>query len=112
MSHTRTVYMKQNDTAPDLQVEILDGDDNAVDVTGATVVFNMAGGGVPKVAGGSVTLVTAASGVVKYVWQSGDTDTPGVYEGEFQVTFVGGKVETYPNSDAGRLTIIIAKELG
>lgn len=112
MSHTRTVYMKQNDTAPDLQVDILDGNGAAVDVSGASIVFNMAAGGVPKVASGAVTIVTAASGVVKYVWQAADTTTPGIYEGEFQVTFAGGKIETYPNSDAERLTIIIARQLG
>ena len=112
MAHTRTVYMKQNDTGPDLQVSILDGNSTAVDVTGATIVFNMAAGGISKVASGAVTIVTAASGVVKYLWQAGDTDTPGVYEGEFQVTFSSGKVETFPNSDAERLTIIITKELG
>ena len=112
MSHTRTWYMKQNDTSPDLQVTILDGDANAVDVSGSTIVFNMSAAGVPKVVNQSCSIVSGSDGTVKYVWQSGDTDTPGIYEGEFQVTFVGGAIGTYPNSDALKLSIIITKELG
>ncbi len=104
-------HIKQNDTSPDLEVTIVDGDGSAVDVTGATIVFNMEAGGVNKITDGSVTIVTAASGVVKYVWQTGDTDTPGAFEGEFEVTFVGGVIETFPPTNAQRLNIIIGRQL-
>lgn len=104
-------YIKQNDTSPDLQVTLKDGDGEAVDVTSSTIVFTMSAGGVVKVSEQSATIVTASSGVVKYEWAAGDTDTPGTYEGEFEVTFSGGKIQTFPNSDAQRLNIYIAKEL-
>lgn len=92
-------YIKQNDTSPALQVTLKDGNKNAVDVTGATVRFTMKKNGVAKVSESSVTLTTPASGIVTYSWAAGDTDTPGDYEGEFEVTFSGGLIETYPNSD-------------
>jgi len=105
-------FMKQNDTSPDLQVTLKDGDNNAVDVTGATIVFSMSDiGGVVKVSEQSVTSVTEASGIVKYTWASGDTDTPGTYKGEFEVTFVSGAIQTYPNSSAEKLEIFIEPEI-
>lgn len=104
-------WIKQNDTGPPLQVTLKDGDGSAVDVTGATVAFSMSGAGIVKVDEQSVTLTTAASGIVTYSWQAGDTDTPGTYEGEFEVTFGGGQIQTYPNSEAERLNIYIEPEL-
>lgn len=104
-------YIKQNDDSPALQATLKDGAGNAVDVTGATVVFSMAAGGIVKVNRQSVTLTTPASGIVTYSWQSGDTDTPGNHTGEFEVTFVDGTVQTYPNSFDERLEIVIGQEI-
>lgn len=107
-----TFYIKQNDTSPDLQVTLKDGDDAAVDVSGATIVFSMSDiGGIVKVSEQSVTTVTAESGIVKYPWSAADTDTPGTYRGEFEVTFSGGQIQTYPNSRAEQLDIIIEPEI-
>lgn len=111
MAH-ETFYIKQNDTSPALQVTLKDGDGNVVDFTGATVVFSMSAGGVVKVNEQAATSVDAANGVVKYSWAAGDTDTPGNYLGEFEVTFAGGAIQTYPNSHANRLEVKVEKELG
>ncbi len=110
MTHVR-FYIKQNDTSPALQVTLKDGDGNAVDVTGATTVFSMSVGGVTKVSEQSVTAVTAASGIVKYDWQAGDTGTVGNYLGEFEVTFGDGTIQTYPNNHDNRLEIIVGSEI-
>jgi hypothetical protein len=99
------VYMKQGDTKPDLELTFLDGNGSAVDLTGATVVFSMRRAGTVVISEQACTLVTAASGEAKYVWQAGDTDTAGVYEGEAEVTFSGGGVETWPNSKHIRIEI-------
>ena len=96
---TPTFYIKQNDTRPELDVFLRDDKDRTINVTGATVKFNMrnASDNIVKVNAGSVTTVSSTSGRVKYSFNSADTDTAGNFDGEFQVTFVGGQVETFPN---------------
>jgi hypothetical protein len=48
----------------------------------------------------AATIITATvSPTVEYDWVSGDTATPGFYEAEFVVTYLGGDIETFPNSE-------------
>lgn len=102
-----TVYMKQNDTAPALTATLKDADGVAIDLTGATVVFNMRqrSDSSVKVNRGAVTLVVAASGQVKYPWQAGDTDTVGVFDGEFEITHADTTVQTVPSKDYIKVVI-------
>jgi len=66
------------------------------------------GSGSAKVdAGGSIA--DGAGGVAQYQWASGDTDTAGEFEGEFEVTYSSGNVRSYPND--GFLKIIIHAEI-
>lgn len=102
--------IKRNDTRPAIQATI---SASATDVL-TTVVFHMADKtGTLKVAAGAGTIVqqpsTTQAAQVKYQWQSGDTDTNGVYDGEFQVTFNDGRIETYPNE--GFLKIQVGPDL-
>ena len=91
-------YMKQNDTTPAIRVDLVDANDQAVNLTGSTVVFNMRvkPAGTVKVNGASATGVDANLGRVEYPWVAADTDTADDYEGEFQVTYAGGAVQTFP----------------
>lgn len=91
-------YIKTNDTAPKLRYALLP---RTVDLTGASVVFNMRNRqGTVKVSRGSATVVTATgTPTVEYSWQAGDTDTEGRFYGEFEVTFVDTTVGTFPNDD-------------
>lgn len=99
--------IKQNDTSPSLQATLKDASNTGVDLSGATVVFRMNSvDGVVKVES-NMTIVDADNGVVRYDWQSGDTDTNGTYLVEFRVTYVDGKVETFPNTE--RLSLIVTK---
>lgn len=91
-------YIKTNDTAPSLRYALLP---RTVDLTGASVVFNMRNRqGTVKVSRGSATVVTATgTPTVEYPWQAGDTDTEGRFYGEFEVTFADTTVGTFPNDD-------------
>lgn len=94
-----SVNMKQNDRLPVLQATLNGHDGNPLDLTTASgVVFRMRSRvtGVVKV-NAAAAVTDAANGVVQYSWAAGDTDTPGVYDGEFRVT-IGGLVETVPSS--------------
>tara|TARA_R100001463_G_scaffold130980_1_gene190742 strand:+ start:651 stop:974 length:324 start_codon:yes stop_codon:yes gene_type:complete len=99
--------IKQNDTSPIIQATLKDANSAAVDLTGASVRFHMI-----KYRGTSTKVAAAAAivdddaGTVKYVWQSGDTDTVGSFKAEFQVTFSDGTVETFPNTDYIQIDVI------
>lgn len=96
MSH-ETFYIKRDDTSPLFRAILKDGDGVVVDVTGATVRFHM------KDQSGAIKVDAAAvvndgpTGDVQYAWAVGDTDTAGFYDSEFEVTYSGGRVETFPN---------------
>ena len=104
-----TVYVKQNDTKPDIQATINDDSGTAVDVSGASIKFFMNDlTGTNKV-DGTGAIVTAESGIVKYVWQTGDLDTVGIYNAEFQITFSDSSILTAPSS--GYITIVVGDDL-
>ena len=104
-------WIKQNDTAPSLQAILKDGDGNAVDLTGATVEFHMSSvDRTTKTVSQSANIVDAVAGKVQYDWQAGDTDTPGTFLAEWQVTYSNGTTETFPAN--GFFEITIGSELG
>lgn len=103
-------FIKQNDTSPSLQGTATDADGVAVPVTGASIQFHMrkSGATTPKVSAAG-TIVDGPNGIMKYDWITGDTDTTGLFYGEFQVTYSGGAIETFPNK--GYIKIRISAEL-
>lgn len=91
--------IKRNDTGPVLEVQLKDGNKQPVPIFGATVVFNMGTiDGEVLVDRGAVTIVDQETGVVRYPWVAGDTSEAGTHRGEFEVTFIDGRVETFPKS--------------
>ena len=93
------MFWKQNDTAPAIAEQLFDGTGAAVVLTGASVKFMMwaPGDAVVKV-NATATITDAATGKVSYTPIAADTNTIGDYLVEWQVTFSGGAIETFPNS--------------
>jgi len=102
--------MKQNDTSPVVHATLQDGEGVAVDLTGSTVMFHMinAADGTVKIDGPTV-ITEPTNGIVWYHWLTGDTDTPGTFYVEFEVTYPSGSIETFPNNKD--LTVIVKPEL-
>jgi hypothetical protein len=102
--------IRKGDRLPELQATLTDEDGDAVNLTGLVVKFHMrpARGGAAKV-DAAATLVTPASGIVKYAWAAIDTDTADRFVGEFEVAYGDGRKQTYPNP--GYLSILITDEL-
>ena len=91
-------YIKQNDTRPAITANLTDANDAAVNLTGSTVKFNMRvdPAGTTKISAVGATIEDAEAGQVSYSWTSSDTDTADDFEAEFQVTFAGGAIQTFP----------------
>ena len=107
-----TFYIKQNDTASFLTRDLKDAFGAPVNVTGATVVFSMRvkPAGSVKVDEQPCNLVTAGIGRVRYEWVALNTDTADEYEGEFQVTYANGKIQSFPND--GYIPVVVTDDIG
>jgi len=102
--------IKQNDTSPSIQTQFLDGDGLPVDITGNLgVSFHMRDAAGTVKIDTAATVVTAASGIVRYDWLAADTDTAGTFQAEFEVTYSDGKVETFPN--ASYIEVVITDDI-
>lgn len=103
--------IKQNDRIPAFQATLLDGYGNPVNLTGATVVFNMkSSAGVAKITAGTCSIVTATAGIVSYAWAPGDTNTVDTFSAEFEVTFPSGLNASFPNDS--NLQVVVYGEVG
>lgn len=104
--------IKQGDTSPDLVSTLKGADGVAVDLTGADVRFIMTPRGEtdPTIDGVADIDADPETGIVSYQWAEGDTEAAGLYDAEFEVTFVDYSVQTFPNS--GYLRIQVLRQLG
>lgn len=101
------VFLKSADTSPAIAYQLKDGNGVVVTLTGATVKFMMwAPGAAAAKINAAATITDAALGKVSYTPTAGNTDTPGDYLAEWQVTFSGGAIETFPNSDHLKVRVL------
>lgn len=114
MANNADFHIKQGNTSPAIEAQLLDNNDDPVDLSGdtdtgdpaATVRFQMqkVGDDTLTVDAGA-TVMDAANGIVAYEWADGDTDEEGSYRAEFDVDYDGrtGDLfttdETFPNND-------------
>lgn len=93
--------IKQGDLLPSIEGVCTDAA-GPVDLTAADAVrFHLRALGSDPTADPTVdadaVVVDADAGLVRYDWQDGDTDLPGYYRAEFEVTSAG-KPTTFPNN--------------
>ena len=106
--------IKQGDRLPNFAMTLTHGDEPIDNLALATQIkFFMRRIDVPtetnKVNGSAVSVVNAGAAEVEYVWGATDTDTPGFYSVEVEVTYSTLK-ETFPNK--GQTIIEIKSDLG
>ncbi len=101
------VEVRQGDTLPYLDFTLVsDTSDTPHNLSGATVTFSMIDdNGDSKIQNGACTIVGAATGEVRYSFAAADTDTAGIFYGEFQVVFSSGKKLSFPEGEYIRITI-------
>lgn len=110
--------IKENDTRPAYVVTLKDNfglpGEAVINLTTATkvdfIMREKGTTGAPKVKR-TMTIVNAANGLVQHNWQATDTDTPGTFEVEFEITWNDGGIETVPNDKANNLIIEIGDDL-
>lgn len=93
--------LKAGDTSPTLTATLTASDGTALDLSGASVQFQMrpsdATDGTLTV-DAPATVTDPANGRVRYAWSSAETATAGRYHAEFDVEYADGSTETVPNA--------------
>lgn len=102
------IAIKQGDTRHAIRATLKTVNGVPVDLTNARVVFKMHSRYVGTFINREATYET--DGRVRFVFENGETDKAGMYDGEFQVTYTDGRVETFPHS--GKLQIYIETRIG
>jgi hypothetical protein len=108
-----TFTIVQNDTAPPISSRLSDSGE-VVDLSNVSNVrFHMEDEFKNLVVDadltGRVNIVNDDLGVVEYVFKPEDTSDVGSYDGEWQVLYDDGKVETFPSR--GKVNIEIVEEI-
>lgn len=108
-------FIGKNDTLPMLPIqctfEDIDGVEKPFDLTGWTLKFYMrreGASGAPKVDGLNAVIDNAPLGIAHYPWAVGDTDTSGVYAGDFVAT-QGAQRITFPNK-VPKIRVIVGED--
>ena len=96
--------VKQGDTTPFLSATLKDVNLDPVDLTDATIrlLLHDAFTWLEALAEDAVNDQVGdgsdgSKGQVHYEWQAGETDTAGLYRGEFEVTYYDQTIESFPN---------------
>jgi hypothetical protein len=103
-----TFKIKRGDTSPALRFALSPA---SVNLTAASVVFNMRHvSGTVKLNRKAASIITATgTPTVEYEWATDDTDTAGLYQAEFEVTYNDATRETFPNGDF--ITVLITGDI-
>ncbi len=98
--------IKQNDTLPNLEAQLVDFEGNPINLDLCGVHFHMSNfRGEVKVNKPAI-VVDVENGKVKVEWDPGETDTVGTYKCEFEVNMPDGKIITVPNDGYFLISIV------
>lgn len=94
----------EGDTSPGVEFALAP---TTIVLTNATVVFRWKPVGAEAWTNTEPAIIQTATvtPTLRYDWQAGETDTPGLYEAQFRVTYLDGTIETFPNT--GAITISV-----
>ena len=100
-----TLFLTRNDLQPYYLVGVTNSTGAIVDLTGATVrvtmrLENSTALTIDRSTAG-LTVTGATSGEFQYQWQAGDTNSPGTFDIEFEITPASGGKFTLPNPSEG-----------
>lgn len=101
--------IKQNDTLPNLEAQLLDHEGSPINLDLCGVHFHMSNFKGEVEIDRPATIVEIESGRVRVDWQNGDTSKIGIYKAEFEVNMPDGKTISIPND--GYFLISIISEL-
>lgn len=102
--------MKRGDVFPKIRATLKDSTGAAIALAGTTVTFRMRGVNAAAVkVEAAATIIDADAGRVEYAWTGTDTDTSGLFNAEWSISF-SGSAETVPNN--GYVQILIVDNLG
>lgn len=117
-------FINKGATLPTLRMEVInDGRHNFSKLNtaleAADVYFNMTdiNNGVRKIANAQANVVLKEDTscedkyLIEYRWKERDTNTPGIYKGEFKIVFNGTIQNGDNNFPSGTLTVPISQEL-
>jgi len=99
---------KVGDTSPALRIQLLTMVGLPQDLTGATARLLLAKPSGKKLQG-ALTVEGGIEGWVNRPWAAGDIDEAGIWQGEVEVTFSGGAVQSYPAF--GHIRLIVTEQL-
>ena len=108
--------IKRNDRSRSIKEKLVNADGSTPDLSGASVQFLMSdrpSHSSLKIESSAVIFTDGTGGddaVVRYDWASGDTDTAGLYDAEWEVTYSSGKTETFPSD--GYTIVEVVEDLG
>lgn len=101
-----TFGMTQGDRSPAIEMRLLDGKGQPVNLTGATVDFVVwARDGTLLIDAAATVVGDPLDGYVRYEWQAGDTDRPGAHKAQWRVTYADTAPEHFPLGDPIQLPI-------
>lgn len=106
--------IKAHDQLPSIEATLTAAGDNPVDLSTAVEVrFIMRDVKLPtaKVNSPAIVVSPPVTGKVRYDWQTGDTDTPGSYSAEWEITWLGGKKQTVPTTSYHSIDVLADLDL-
>lgn len=101
-----THYIRRNDLQPSYPFHMMNADFTDIDLSSATIQVHMAHVDSGTVVASNALGITftntvhgdsAVNGKGRYLWAASDTNLPGLFAFEFQVTPITGGVFTMPN---------------